>query len=105
MWREGPAVRGLLKIALLCWWVGISVLLGFALWPIFGWIAVYGWLGGNIFVMYMLNQSRKHFKGNVIDDRLSTDRMSVGEERYIKDALQRREDDTQQERQKTPNKN
>jgi hypothetical protein len=73
--------------------------------PIFGWI-LYAWLAANIFLVYMLNQSRKHFKGNVIDDKLSTERMSEGEERYIEDALRRREDEAQQHgRAKTQNEN
>ena len=97
-WKEGPAIKGLLKIVFLCWWAVLSVFASFALLPLFGWISVYVFFAANIFLLYMLNQTRKHFEGNVLDDKLSTSRMSDGEERFIEDALRRREDEAQKQK-------
>jgi hypothetical protein len=98
-WKEGPAIKGLLNLVLLCLWIIFGMLAGFLLIRI-SWIAVYAWAIGNLSLACILNIARKHSKENMFDDRLTTERMDDAENRYIEESLQIRDNEAQKEQQK-----
>ena len=77
--------------------VGYSRLLGLE----WAWVLFYVWVVGNFVLAYFLNQSRKHSKRDVLDDKLSAERMEKAKEWWIKNQLGeagKREDDDERPR-------
>jgi hypothetical protein len=70
-----------------------------------GWTGVYAylvlgpWFAVNLFLAYILNQARKHSEENVLEDKLSTERIADAENRYVEESIQWRDKEAERQRQ------